>query len=254
MTPHSTRDGRGRLGRRLSGLAVAVGCVLFLGGFGWAAVVYRPYAVPSGSMSPTVAAGERVLAELIGPDEVRRGDIVVFRRAEWGDLPMVKRVVGVGGDTVECCGTAGLLTVNGREIEEPYLRGSGTGGAAAASASPLTFTARVPAGHLFLLGDERLHSQDSRTRIDDPARGSVPVSAVEARVDAIAWPPGRGVIERPRAFAALPGGVSRPGPVRLMAGAVAAGAVLIVAGCAHGPVTRRLTARARGGDGTRSTP
>lgn len=52
-----TDDGHGRLGSMLSGLAVAVGCVLFLGGFAWGAVVYKPYTVPTESMTPTVHAG-----------------------------------------------------------------------------------------------------------------------------------------------------------------------------------------------------
>ena len=79
-----TEDGRGRLGNALSGLAVAVGCVLFLGGFVWGAVVYQPYTVPTDSMTPTVKAGDRVLAERIDGDEVRRGDIVVFQRRACG--------------------------------------------------------------------------------------------------------------------------------------------------------------------------
>ena len=73
-------DGRGRsLGSVLSGLAVAVGCVLFLGGFAWGAVQYKPYTVPTQSMSPTVKAGDRVLAQRISGGDVRRGDVVVFR-------------------------------------------------------------------------------------------------------------------------------------------------------------------------------
>ncbi|MDT0407271.1 signal peptidase I, partial [Streptomyces edwardsiae] len=100
----SGQDGRGRTGAMVSGLAVAVGCVLFLGGFLWAAVVYKPYAVPTASMSPTVNAGDRVLAQRIDSADVRRGDVVVFTDKVWGDTPMMKRVVGVGGDTVACCG------------------------------------------------------------------------------------------------------------------------------------------------------
>lgn len=106
-------DGRGRAGAMVSGLAVAVGCVLFLGGFIWAAVVYKPYTVPTASMSPTVNAGDRVLAERIDGADVRRGDVVVFADSVWGDTPMVKRVVGIGGDTVACCDKDGRLTVDG---------------------------------------------------------------------------------------------------------------------------------------------
>lgn len=104
-----TGDGRGKLGSKLSGLAVAVGCVLFLGGFAWAAVVYRPYTVPTESMTPTVNAGDRVLAQRVDGGEVRRGDVVVFTDAAWGDMPMVKRVVGIGGDRIACCEKDGRL-------------------------------------------------------------------------------------------------------------------------------------------------
>ncbi|MFF4232566.1 signal peptidase I [Streptomyces sp. NPDC001820] len=237
-----TEDGRGRLGSALSGLAVAVGCVLFLGGFIWGAVVYQPYTVPTDSMSPTVMAGDRVLAERIDGDQVRRGDIVVFRDAQWGDMPMVKRVVGVGGDKIACCGDGGNLMVNGTAVEEPYLRTNEL-------ASPDSFTAAVPKGQLFLLGDERSGSLDSRVHLQDPGQGSVPRSAVTARLDAVAWPLDGGLLERPQGFAALPGGVSQPGPVKLVVGSVAAGALLIVGGAAYGSIARRLSGRGRGASG-----
>ncbi|MFC9239433.1 signal peptidase I [Streptomyces decoyicus] len=227
-------DGRGRTtGSVLSGLAVAVGCVLFLGGFVWAALIYRPYTVPTDSMSPTIAVGARVLAERVDGSEIRRGDIVVFKDSTWGALPMVKRVVGVGGDKITCCTKQGRLTINGTPVEEPYLQGSGP-------ASPIGFKAKVPAGQLFLLGDHRSDSLDSRVHLTDGDHGSVPRSAVDARVDARAWPLGSvGVMQRPATFSALPGGTSQPGPVRPITLAVIAGAVLILVGAAYGPLARR---------------
>lgn len=232
-------DGRGRTtGSVLSGLAVAVGCVLFLGGFVWAALIYRPYTVPTDSMTPTIAVGARVLAEKVDGSEIRRGDIVVFKDSTWGNQPMVKRVVGVGGDKVSCCTEQGRLTINGNPVEEPYLQGSGP-------ASPIGFKAKVPTGQLFLLGDHRSDSLDSRVHLTDGDHGSVPRSAVNARVDARAWPLGSvGVMQRPAAFSALPGGTSQPGPVRPITLAVVAGAVLILVGAAYGPLARR---RARKG-------
>ncbi|MEW2545658.1 signal peptidase I [Streptomyces sp. NPDC047002] len=237
-----TKGGGGRLGSRLSGLVVAVGCVLFLGGFAWAAVAYQPYTVPTGSMTPTVDAGDKVLAQRIAGSAVHRGDVVVFKDAEWGELPLVKRVVGVGGDTVACCDKQGRLTVNGTALDEPYTDKSLAGNRAAGA----NFSAKVPAGELFMLGDARATSLDSRVHLQDREQGSVPRSDVRGRVDAVVWPPAR-TVARPAAFAALPGGVSAPGPLRLMAGAVIAGAVLIFVGAALGPLLNR---RGR----TRSTP
>ncbi|MFD4034024.1 signal peptidase I [Streptomyces sp. NPDC058637] len=245
-----TDGGRGRLGTMLSNLAVAVGCVLFLGGFAWGAVVYKPYTVPTDSMSPTVNAGDRVLAQRIGGGDVRRGDVVVFTDSAWGDVPMVKRVVGVGGDKVACCDADGRLTVNGKPIEEPYLRAKGGAALVPADgggpASVQKFTADVPDGQLFLLGDERATSMDSRVHLEDPGQGSVPRSAVEARVDAVAWPV-NGMLDRPAAFAALPGGVSSSGPLPLQIGALVAGLLLILGGASYGPLAARSAVGNRAG-------
>ncbi|UGY93836.1 signal peptidase I [Streptomyces gobiensis] len=228
-----TVKGHGRLGNTLSSLAVALGCVLFLGGFIWGAVQYQPYTVPTDSMAPTVAAGDRVLAQRIDGDVVRRGDVVVFEDPLWGDLPMVKRVVGVGGDKVACCDKRGLLTVNGEPVKEPYVDGEGP-------ASATGFTATVARGKLFLLGDHRRDSLDSRDRLTDGEQGAVPREAVRARIDATAWPlDGVGMLGRPQAFAGLPGGVSEPGPLRPILLAIGVGAVLVLGGAAYGPIARR---------------
>ncbi|QGV78258.1 signal peptidase I [Streptomyces ficellus] len=243
-TNDTTDGGRGRLGSVLSGLAVAVGCLLLLGGFAWGALTYQPYTVPTDSMSPTVEVGDRVLAQRIDGADVRRGDVVVFQDAAWGDVPMLKRVVAVGGDKVACCDAGGRLTINGKPVEEPYLRSGGP-------ASTATFSVAVPEGQLFLLGDERMGSQDSRVHLQDPGHGAVPRGAVSARVDAVAWPR-TAMVDRPQAFAPLPGGVSRPGPVKLVVASVVAGSVLILGGAAYGPIARRLsgTGRTRTGAGT----
>ena len=236
-----TDEGHGRLGSMLSGLAVALGCVLFLGGFAWGAVVYQPYTVPTGSMSPTIAAGDRILAERIDGSDVKRGDVVVFKQAGWGSLPMVKRVVAVGGDTVACC-TDGKLTVNDKKIEEPYLVKSSK---AEASRIP---TITVPEGRLFLLGDERGGSLDSTAHLTEAGSGSVPTGAVSARVDAVAWPV-NGMLDRPSSFETL-GATSQPGPLRLILAAIVAGAVLVLGGAVYGPVAKRA-ARRQSSTGTR---
>jgi signal peptidase I len=237
-----TAPAGGRTGQRLSGLAVALGLVLFLGGFAWGAVVYRPYTVPTTSMMPTIHAGDRVLAQRIDGSDVRRGDVVVFKDAGWADAPMIKRVVAVGGDTVSCC-EKGRLTVNGKAVDEPYLP---AGTLAEGGGFPAV---TVPEGRLFLLGDERGSSVDSTSHLTDAARGSVASSAVDARVDAVVWPV-NGMLERPTGFEEL-GAVSSPGPLRTVTALVVAGAVLILGGAAYGPVAKRAAAaRARTGAGS----
>ncbi|MBO8201874.1 signal peptidase I [Streptomyces smyrnaeus] len=235
-----TDEGRSRLGNRLSGVAVALGCVLFLGGFVWGAVLYQPYTVPTDSMDPTVQSGARVLAERVDGNEVRRGDVVVFRDSVWGAVPMVKRVVGVGGDKVACCDRDGRLTVNGEPVDEPYLRAHGRD-----AQSPFEAT-RVPEGKLFLLGDNREASLDSRVHLKDADHGAVPRSAVQARVDAIAWPVGAfGMLPKADGFADMPGGTSDRGPLPLALTAVIVGAVLVLGGAAYGPLARRRATSAR---------
>lgn len=225
----------------LSGVAVAIGFVLFLGGFVWGAVTYQPYTVPTDSMMPTVKPGDRVLAQRIGGGDVRRGDVVIFQDGQWSDSPMVKRVVGIGGDTVKCCGDGGRLTVNGKELDEPYIEAEklDVAGAPGGSASRTPFEVTVPEGNLFLLGDRRGASLDSRAHLEEAGQGTVARSAVKGRVDALAWPD-MAMLERPRAYAALPGGASTPGPLLFQVAAVVAGAALVVLGAAYGPVVRVL--------------
>lgn len=233
-TTGRTDEGRGRLGSTLSGLAVALGCVLFLGGFAWGAIVYKPYTVPTASMTPTIDAGDRVLAQRIDEADIKRGDVVVFKQKSWGNMPLVKRVVAVGGDTVGCC-TDGKLTVNGKQIEEPYI----PKGQAAESKTIPTIT--VPKGRLFLLGDERSGSLDSTAHLDEAFNGTVPLSGVDSRVDAVVWPM-NGMLERPTGFKTL-GAISSPGPLRLIVAAIIVGAVLVMGGAAYGPIASRAKKR-----------
>ncbi|MEU0944601.1 signal peptidase I [Streptomyces canus] len=238
--PHSggtsTGPVGGRTGQRLSGLAVALGLVLFLGGFAWGAVLYRPYTVPTGSMTPTIDVGARVLAQRVDGDEVRRGDVVVFTDKTWvTNAPVVKRVVAVGGDTVSCC-TDGKLTVNGKALDETYLKG----GVVEDKSIP---TVKVPKGRLFLLGDERQGSLDSSAHLTDAAQGTVESSAVNARVDAVVWPM-KGMLERPAAFEPL-GALSSPGPLRTIVRLIVVGGVLVLGGGAYGPVAKLFSRRSR---------
>ncbi|SDE21707.1 signal peptidase I [Streptomyces prasinopilosus] len=218
-----------RTGQRLSSLAVALGLVLFLGGFAWGALVYLPYAVPTPSMEPTIGAGDRVLAQRVDGGDVRRGDVVVFEDGAWADVPVVKRVVAVGGDTVST-GQDGTLKVNGTEIDEPYLSEDEASGL---DAFP---EVTVPKGRLFLLGDERSGSLDSSSHLTDPANGTVSREAVRARVDAVVWPV-NGMLEPPTGFEEL-GALSTPGPLPTVVATTLGGAVLILGGAAYGPLAR----------------
>ncbi|MFE7765694.1 signal peptidase I [Streptomyces sp. NPDC057438] len=241
-TARRTDEGHGRLGSKLSGLAVALGCVLFMGGFVWGAILYAPYTVPTDSMSPTITSGDRILAERVDGTEIKRGDVVVFRQETWGNTPMVKRVVAVGGDTVACC-TEGKLTVNGKKIDEGYLP---PGEDAELTGIP---EITVPKGRLFLLGDERSGSLDSTAHLTEAGNGTVPRAHVDARVDAVVWPM-EGMLARPTGFEKL-GALSSPGPLRLITAALVVGMVLVLGGGAYGPVAKRLGNRR---SGARSEP
>lgn len=235
-TPGGTPAGS-RLGQRLSGLVVALGTLLFLGGFGWAALMYVPFTVPTLSMHPTIGAGDRVLAQRVDGSQVRRGDVVVFEQKSWADAPLVKRVVAVGGDTVACCSDGGLK-VNGERIDEPYTHDDPF--AATASFSEVT----VPKGRLFLLGDDRSGSLDSTAHLMEKGAGTVSRSAVKGRVDAVVWPM-KGMLEPATGFRALGEDPTPAGPLMTQVTLVTAGALMIFAGAAYGPVVG-LLARRRG--------
>ena len=134
------------------------------------------------SMEPTVRAGQVITARTVtGTYEPRRGDVVLFRSPGgfWGEgkVPLLKRVVAVGGEIIACCDTAGKVTVDGKPLDEPYV---------AEDASldeppnpnycgPRRFTAvTVPADSVFVMGDSRAQSNDSR------CAGPVPASSVFA--------------------------------------------------------------------------
>ncbi|MET8628292.1 signal peptidase I [Kitasatospora sp. NPDC004669] len=220
----------------LQGIALALGLVLMIGGFALIAVDYRPYKIPTASMHPTLQAGDTVLARKVGGGDIGRGDVVVFRDQAWGGELMVKRVVAVGGDTVATTGSDQRLTVNGQPVDEPYLATQGRQGE--------SFSVTVPQGRLFLLGDNRLGSLDSRTHLQVDG-GTVPAAAVEARVEATLQPFGRmGVLDRTTAFDSFAGPkAGEPGPLEPAAYASVAGAALIVVTSAVGGVAglaRRL--------------
>ncbi|MFI8350548.1 signal peptidase I [Streptomyces sp. NPDC085596] len=172
--------------------------LLFLSTF-----VVRPFEIPSGSMERGLRIGDRVLVNKLAyrfgarPD---RGDVVVFDgTGHFGHADYVKRVVGVGGDHVVCCDRQGRIEVNGRPVDETAFLHPGN------SASAVPFDVVVPQGRLFLLGDHRARSSDSRDHLGSPGGGMVPVTDVVGRADWIVWPYGHWTrIERPGAYAYVP--------------------------------------------------
>ncbi|MET9157038.1 signal peptidase I [Streptomyces parvulus] len=177
----------------------------------------QAFSIPSSSMENTLQINDRVLVDKLTPwfgSEPERGEVVVFHDPDdwlageptpdpnalqtvlsWiGLMPsaeekdLIKRVIGVGGDTVECNKT-GPLTVNGKALNEPYVYPGNT---------PCTdddqggrFKVKVPEGYIWVMGDHRQNSRDSRYNQADKHGGMVPVKEVVGRAVVVAWPMNR---------------------------------------------------------------
>ncbi|WP_413759123.1 signal peptidase I [Streptomyces sp. MMBL 11-3] len=171
--------------------------------------VIQPFQIPSGSMEPGLRIGDRVLVNKLAyrfGAEPRRGDVVVFDGTGYfGDADYVKRVVGVGGDHVVCCDRQGRIEVNGRLVDESTFLYPGD------EPSEVPFDVVVPDGTLFVLGDHRGDSSDSRDHLGSPGGGMIPVGGVIGRADWIAWPLGHWTrIGRADGYARVP---AAAGPV-----------------------------------------
>ncbi|GHD67483.1 signal peptidase I [Streptomyces mirabilis] len=176
-------------------------CLLFLVLF--SNFVVQPFEIPSSSMERGLRIGDRVLVNKLAyrfGAEPRRGDVVVFDGTGYfGNADYVKRVVGVGGDRVVCCDKDGRLEVNGRSVDESTFLYPGD------SPSDVSFDVVVPTGSLFLLGDHRSDSSDSRDHLGSPGGGMIPVGDVIGRADWIAWPAGHWTrLQRAAAYARVP--------------------------------------------------
>jgi signal peptidase I len=168
--------------------------------------------IPSGSMENTLQVNDRVGVNKFGAlfSDIKRGEVVVFRDpANWlspnyddssgirkvikdslvfvGVLPdpskqyLIKRVIGVGGDKVRCCGKDGKIEVNGVSINEPYIYEGD-------KPSDSEFEVEVPQGFIWVMGDHRGASADSRFHTDDPNKGMVALDKVTGRATFIIWP------------------------------------------------------------------
>ncbi|MGP3774533.1 signal peptidase I [Streptomyces sp. SDT5-1] len=161
-------------------------CLAFLLAF--TVFVMKPFQIPSSSMESTLRVGDRVLVNKLAyrfGAEPARGDVVVFDGSGYfGEGDYIKRVVGVGGDRVVCCDSKGRIAVNGKSVDERSVLHAGD----APSAVP--FDIVVPEDSLFLLGDHRSDSRDSRDYLGAPGGGFVPVDQVIGKAEWIAWPTG----------------------------------------------------------------
>jgi len=189
----------------LAAIIISVGIKTFL---------VRSFYIPSGSMMDTLQVDDRIIVNQLIPRAfpIERGDVVVFRDPG-GWLPaepaptvnpivgaidwfteavglsasdsndhLIKRVIGLPGDTVTCCNELGQMEVNGVPLDEPYLA------AGISKASEVDFSVVVPEGSLWVMGDNRNNSQDSRFNQDTPSKGFVPIDNVVGRAFVITWP------------------------------------------------------------------
>ncbi|MEU6282447.1 signal peptidase I [Streptomyces sp. NPDC047028] len=215
----------------LVGVAVLIALVL-------KTFLVQAFVIPSGSMEQTIRIGDRVLVDKFTPwfgSEPHRGDVVVFHDpGGWlegeqtpkkndpivvkqikegltfiGLLPsdnekdLIKRVIGVGGDHVKCCDAQGRITVNGVPLDEKDYLYPGN----APSNTPFDIT--VPKGRLWVMGDHRGNSADSRVHQNTKYGGTVSLHSVVGRAMVIGWPVGHWTgLDEPKTFASVSNSVS----------------------------------------------
>ncbi|OZG52457.1 S26 family signal peptidase [Pseudoscardovia radai] len=155
--------------------------------------VFGMYVIPSGSMETTLEINDRVVTSRIAAErgDIKRGDVIVFEDpADWlsgtatqdGSDYLIKRVIGLPGDVVACDGDGAPVTVNGMAIDESsYLK-------AGVEPSEFSFSVTVTDGNLFVMGDNRANSADSRYHRQDGNDGLVPESKVVGVALAVYWP------------------------------------------------------------------
>jgi len=197
-------------------LTLLLGIALLLA-FVVKAFLVQAFYIPSASMSDTLVENDRIMVQKVSywRGSPHRGDVVVFAdpggwlgpaesqapgNAVAGVLEriglyptgghLVKRVIGVGGDHVKCCDPRGRMSVNGVPLnEESYL-------AAGQKPSLIDFDVEVAPGYVWVQGDNRSSSADSRVHLGDPGGGQVPVDDLVGKVVAVVWPLGHATTMR----------------------------------------------------------
>ncbi|HEY3732549.1 MAG TPA: signal peptidase I [Streptosporangiaceae bacterium] len=238
-------------------VAVALVIALLLKTF-----VVQAFFIPSSSMEDTLLVGDKVLVNKLVYHfrSIEPGDIVVFSGAgSWnppqpsskgtanpvarlynatlgwlfhlvtglfgtnpGQTDFIKRVIGLPGDQVACCNAQGLVTVNGVPLHEQSYLFPGEKPGDAPSGYSGQFSITVPSGRLWVMGDNRAVSDDSRLHITDPYGGTVPENEVIGRAFLIVWPPSRWrVLPIPSTFAQR-GIAAAPAPLLPLAGGLIA--------------------------------
>jgi len=176
----------------------------------------RSFFIPSQSMEQTLVQDDRIIVNQLVPDltALERGDVVVFKdpggwlpaRTEQSQPPLiaaidwflafvglsapdsndhlVKRVIGLEGDQVVCCNALGQMSVNGVPLDEPYVALP----PGESKVSRDDFDVVVPDGSLWVMGDNRYNSKDSRYNGDAPLEGFVPVDNIVGRAFVVSWP------------------------------------------------------------------
>jgi signal peptidase I len=212
---------RQRQGARFIRDLIVIAAVALLASFLIKTFLVQSFYIPTGSMEHTLLGEpghhDRILVNRLVPSLIplERGDVIVFKDpGGWlesdptpptdtnpvqqviakltpfgtdSDDHLVKRVIGLPGDHVACCNALGQMTVNGSPLDEPYA--VVPAGYTAVSFDPFKVT--VPAGKLWVMGDNRYNSKDSRYQQNTPSKGFVPITDVTGRAFVISWPMNR---------------------------------------------------------------
>lgn len=164
-------------------ISIVVTIVLIIGiSWGLRTFVFQAYEIPSGSMEETIMTGDTVFSEKISYylGDPQPGDIVTFADPELPSRTLIKRVIATGGQTIDL--RDGVVYIDGQRQIEPYTDNKPTYPLTTKYGTQITYPYTVPEGEIWVMGDNRTNSQDSRYF------GSVPISSVTGKAAFIYWP------------------------------------------------------------------